>query len=80
MKSSLVALPLLAVLAWHKVHKVLKNGIETVNTFIHTRSSLENHTRFQTEMGKVRAFFSDQNRSKTLPSGAAYTYLAYIRE
>ena len=24
-------------------------GIETINTFIHFRSSLENHTRFQTE-------------------------------
>ena len=24
-------------------------GIETINTFIHSRSSLENHTRFQTE-------------------------------
>ena len=28
-------------------------GIETINTFIHSRSSLENHTRFQTKMGKV---------------------------
>ena len=33
-------------------------GIETINTSIHvhSRSSLENHTRFQTKMGKV---FSD---------------------
>ena len=28
-------------------------GIETINTFIHSRSSLENHTRFQTKTGKV---------------------------
>ena len=27
--------------------------IETVNTFIHSRSSLENHTQIQTKMGKV---------------------------
>ena len=26
-------------------------GIETVNTFIHSRSSLENHTQFQTKIG-----------------------------
>ena len=28
-------------------------GIETMNTFIHSRSSLKNHTRFQTKMGEV---------------------------
>ena len=28
-------------------------GIETINTFIHSRSSLEIHTRFRTKMGKV---------------------------
>ena len=28
-------------------------GIETLNTFIYSRSSLENHTRFQTKVGKV---------------------------
>ena len=28
-------------------------GIETINTFIHSRSSLKNHTWFQTKMGKV---------------------------
>ena len=27
-------------------------GIETINTFIHSRSSPENHTRFQTKLGK----------------------------
>ena len=27
-------------------------GIETINTFIHSRSSIENYTRFQTIMGK----------------------------
>ena len=28
-------------------------GIETLNTFIYSRSSLENHTRFKTKVGKV---------------------------
>ena len=33
-------------------------GIETINTFIHSRSSLENHTRFQNKLGKVYTSFS----------------------
>ena len=41
-------------------------GSEMVNTFIHSRSSLENHTLFQTRKAK---YF-----------GAAHTYIAYIRE
>ena len=28
-------------------------GIETINKFVHSHSSLENHTRFQTKMSKV---------------------------
>ena len=48
--------------------------------FIHSRSSLENHTRFQTKMGNVFARFSDQNGAKTLPFGAAHTVMACIRE
>ena len=38
--------------------------MKTINTFIHSRSSLENTTRFQTK----------------LPVGAAHIYRAYIRE
>ena len=41
-------------------------GIETITTFIHSRSSLENHTRFQTKMGKVKTRFQ--------------TKIAYTRE
>ena len=43
-------------------------GIETINTSIHVRShsSLENHTQFQTKIGKG---FSDQKGPKTLPFG-----------
>ena len=52
-------------------------GIETINTFIHSRSSLENHTRFQT---KSVYPFSVQNGAKTLPDGAAHTCIAYLRE
>ena len=55
-------------------------GIATVKTFIQQRSSLKNHTRFQTKMGKVVYPFSDQTRAKTLPDGAAHSYIAYKRE
>ena len=51
-------------------------GIKTINTFLHSRSSLENHTQFQTKMGEVYSYpFSDQNGAKTLPDGAAHTYI-----
>ena len=51
-------------------------GIETINTFIQSRSSLENHTRF----GQNVHPFSDQKGAKTLPDGAAHTDMAHIRE
>ena len=38
-------------------------GIETINTFIHSRSSLENHTRFQTKTAQ-----------KPYPLGGKYLY------
>ena len=44
-------------------------GIETINTFIHSRSSLENHTRFQTKMGKVYTRFQTKTAKKTYPMG-----------
>ena len=31
--------------------------IETINTFIHSRSSVENHPRFQTKISKVYTRF-----------------------
>ena len=52
-------------------------GIETINTFVHSHSSLVNYTRFQT---KSLHSFSHQNGQKTLPFRAAHTYMAYIRE
>ena len=46
--------------------------------YVHTlRSSLENHSRFQTKMGKA---YSDQNNTKTLPGWAGHTYMALVRE
>ena len=44
-------------------------GIETINTFIHSRSSLENHTRFQTKMGKVYTHFQAKTAQKPYPMG-----------
>ena len=42
-------------------------GIETINTFIHSRSSLKNHTRFQTKMGKVYTRFQTKTAPKPYP-------------
>ena len=42
-------------------------GTETINTFIRSRSSLENHTRFQTKMGKVYTPF--KKAQKPYPKG-----------
>ena len=47
---------------------------------IHSRSSLKNHTRFQTKMDKVYTHFQTKMAQKTLPFGAAHTYTAYVRE
>ena len=44
-------------------------GIEALNTSIHSRSSLENHTRFQTKMGKVYTRFQTKTAQKPPPMG-----------
>ena len=44
-------------------------AIETRNTFVHSRSSLENHTRFQTKMGKVYTRFQTKTAQKPYPMG-----------
>ena len=56
-------------------------GVEKPNTFIRSRGSLENHTRFQTIMVKILDLypFSEQNGSKTIPFGAAHTYCSGFR-
>ena len=52
-----------------------------INTFIHSRSSLENHIRFQTKMGKVYTRFQTKTAQKPYPpDGAANTDTAYLWE
>ena len=46
-------------------------GIERINTFIHSRSSLKNHTRFQTKKS-IPVFWSKRRKNHTLWGG---TYL-----
>ena len=43
-------------------------GIEMINTSIHSHSSLENHTQFQTKMGKVYTFFQTKTAKKPYPA------------
>ena len=52
----------------------------TINTFVRSRSSLENHTRIQTQMGKVYICFQTKKAPKTIPFRVAHTYMAYIGE
>ena len=44
-------------------------GIETMNTFIQSRSSLKNHTRFQTKLGKAYTRFESKTVQKPYPVG-----------
>ena len=44
-------------------------GIETIKTFIQSRSSLKNHTRFQTKIGKVYTRFQTKTGQKPYPMG-----------
>ena len=44
-------------------------GIKRINTLISSRSSLENHTRFQTKMGIVYTRFQTKTAQKTYPMG-----------
>ena len=54
-------------------------GIETIKTFIQLRSSLKNHTRFQTKMSKVYTRFQTKTAQKTLPDGGGGgTYLCTL--
>ena len=43
-------------------------GTETINTFVHPPSSLENHTRFQTKMGKIYTRFQTKTAQKPYPT------------
>ena len=44
-------------------------GVETMNTFVHSRSSLKNHTKFQTKMGNVYTHFQTKTAQKPYPMG-----------
>ena len=55
-------------------------GVEKTNTFIRSRGSLENDTRFKTIMVKIYTRFQTKTAQKTIPFGAAHTYIAYIGE
>ena len=44
-------------------------GIEKIKTFIQFRSSLKNHTRFQTKMGKLYTRFQPKTAQKPYPMG-----------
>jgi len=53
-------------------------GIETINTFIHSRVSLENHTPFQNKMGKIYTRFQSKKAHKLYPMGyGTYLYGLY---
>ena len=49
-------------------------GIETINTFIHSYSSLENHIRFQTKIFKVCTCFRQKWHKNPTRWGGTYLY------
>ena len=53
-------------------------GIETINTSIQTRRSLENHTRFQIKIGPIPVFTPKRLQNHTL-WGGTYIYGLYKR-
>ena len=55
-------------------------GNETINTFIHSRSSPKTIPDSRPKWAKCIRPVSVQNGAKTLPDGAAHTYMAYLRE
>ena len=52
-------------------------GIETINTFIRSRSSLENYTRFQTKWAKCIPVFRPKGPKTIRLSGGTYLYGLY---
>ena len=50
-------------------------GIKAMTTFIRSRGSLENHTRFRTNMGKVYTLFQTKKAQKPYPK--LYVALKY---
>ena len=52
-------------------------GIETINPFKHSRSSLKNPTRFQTKMGKECTRFQTKRHKNPTRWGGSYVYSLY---
>ena len=52
-------------------------GIETIKTFIHSCSSLENYTRFQTKMDKFYTGFRPKRRKNPIRWGSTFLYSLY---
>lgn len=50
-------------------------GTEITNTFIHSRNSIENDTRFQTKMGKMQTRFQTKTAKKCIYILRGGTYL-----
>ena len=53
-------------------------GIKRINTLISSRSSLENHTRFQTKMGIVYTRFQTKTAQKTYPMGRQISLYEWV--
>ena len=51
-------------------------SLQKTSTFILSRGSLENHTRFQTIMIKIYTRFQTKTAQKPHTHGAAHTYIA----
>ena len=67
------------ILRSHILFRSYSFGIEMINTFIHFRSSLKNHTRFQTKWAKcIRGFRPKRRKNPT--DRVVHNYMAYIRE
>ena len=52
-------------------------GVEKTNTFIRSRGSLENHTRFKTIMVKIYTRFQTKTAQTPCPWGGTYLYSLY---
>ena len=45
-----------------------------------SRLECTNHTLFQTKMVEIDTLFQTKTAKKTIPFGAAHTYIAYVRD
>ena len=63
-----------------RVFGTRKWPIETMNAFIHSHEFPRELYQIPDPNGQILFPFSDQHGAKTLPFGAAYTFMAYIRK